>query len=436
MPKISSQKQLEELVGSIIADKLGKAQAELALAMRAKAREDNDTPEGRDRKARKTADEARAKSDAAIERAKFGDSIANKDMEELTNREKCHMFARALQCQYQAEKNGNPGAAGAIEIAKAAGQGTLVKNMQASDFNQGGFLLPEALASAVIKELIANVVYLKAGPRKLTLPPGGLSLPYESDAIDSSWTAEGSEANADTPEGGRIQLSPKKLVTICGVSNDLLRSEVGSMVDDYIVDTIIAGMESQLDSALLRSNGVSNEPMGLYSLAPSGQKYNVTAEASITTALLMEELLHMDYLITTNNINRGTANFARFVSPRTETYLRTRQDTFGKLFPEIDNGQLLGASLGVTSNIPDNLGSSSDESEIYTVAMRHMIVAEGRKLEVDMMPGAAYRTSAGAIKSSFSADETPIRVIGSWDHAAGQRGNEIAVAEQVDWVTS
>lgn len=413
----------EDIV-SMVKDVLGEVRAEVLEASHAKS-DENNTPEKIAQKAIERAKSNRAKISAR-------DDIHSKDIEEMTPNERARMAARWLQCAHQAHRNGT-GAKGMIDIAQKAGQVTLVKNMQASDFDEGGFMLPVAFADGIIAELVARSVYLKAEPRTLELPEGGLNLPYEDDGADAQWSGEGTEVNAETITGGRIRLQPHKLITIVGVSNDLLRSKVGRS-DQFIVDSIVRGMRTKLDSTLLRSSGVSDEPMGLYSLAQSAHKFNVTAEASLSVAILVEELLKLQDLIETDDVDLAMDRPHYFMAPRTKNYLRAQRATDGVLFPEMSEGELLGVPFGVTSNIPINLGGSSDESEIYCAAMAHMILGESEDTIIEAFPGGTYKNASGTMKSGVSADETPIRAIAKYDHAAGQRGNEIAVAEAVDWV--
>jgi len=357
------------------------------------------------------------------------DRLAVKDPDEMDAAEKALVFARGLQCQYRAWKSNRS----IIDVAKAHGQESLVhmiKSVQATDFDSGGFLLPSTMSMAVIAELVAKSVYLRAGPRTLDLPEGGLSIPYISDGADAQWAAEGTEVSAEEVTGGRINLQARKLITVVGVSNDMLRGPVGSN-GQYILDTIVDGIQTKLDGTLINSDGSESEPKGLDGLLSSSNYFSVTAESGLTQAILVQELLYMQTLCEQNNIDMATANPFYFMSPRTKNFLRAQIATDGRLFPEMDRGMLQGAGYDATSNVLNTI--SSTYSEIFFVCLAHMLLGKQEGMIVDMFDGGTYNNSSGTKRSGISADETAVRVISKWDHAAGQRGNEIARADDVDW---
>jgi len=362
-------------------------------------------------------------------RKKILDPLATKAPEDMTSMELATMHARWLKCLFHARNVGG-GVPEMLSYAKEHGQETLVKAMGASDFDDGGFLVEPAFASGVIMELEARVQYIKAGPQILTLPQGGMVLPYESDGADAQWGAENTEVSAEEIKGGQIHLQPKKLLTVVGVSNDLLRAPPG-VADSFVVESMLRGMRVKLDATLLRGVGASSEPMGLGGLVPSAHEHNVTAEVSLTQAQLIEELLLCQTDVETDNIDLALDRPHYFMSPRTKNYLRAQRATDGVLLPEMAQGQLLGAGYSATSNIPNNVSASY--SEIYFVAMAHMILGQSQDMRVDVFPGGTYNNSSGTKVSGISADQTVVRTIGAWDHAAGQRGNEISRLNNVDW---
>lgn len=369
-------------------------------------------------------------------RRRFFDDIRDKDPEEMTRLERARMFARYVQCMFQAREQGG-GIGLAHDLAKRCGQPTLAKAFQATDFNQGGFMVPTEYSSAIIEELTARAVYMRAGPQELDLGEGGLTLPYEDDGADASWTGEGVVVNAEEITGGQIVMQPKELITIVAMSNRLLRSQPGRS-DTFVLNSMMRGMRTKLDSTLLRGQGVSNEPIGLAGLVPSANQVNVTSITGITMAVLVRELLQPQNLVETANIDLTAENPCYFGAPRTKYFLKAQRATDGLLFPGLETGNdLLGAPLEVTSNIPINLDdtgtAANDESELYFVAMGLMILGVTQDMQVDVVPNVSYVNSSGTTVSGLSRNETPIRIIGEYDHAASQRGSEIVQLKQIDW---
>ena len=120
-------------------------------------------------------------------------------------------------------------------------------------------------------------------------------------------------------------------------------------------------------------------------------------------------------------------------SPRTEHYLMTIRDGNGNFAFREDMlaGKLWGYPFGVTTQIPDNLGGGSDESEIYLVDMADSVIAESTNLIIDVSSEAAYH-DGGNVVSAFSLDQTVIRVIAS--HDFGMRHDaSVAVLSAVKW---
>jgi HK97 family phage major capsid protein len=431
------QSLTREDLQKVIEDEVGKVKAEILGEQRAKDLETLSDPDFEAKKAAKMAEVAsKANATAGNMRGSNRDSLASKEIGEMTTNERARMFARWIQCAYQARALGGTVEA-AADIAKKAGQVTLAKAFQATDFDQGGFLLEPAFADAVIEELLAKVVYTRAGPQDVELPEGGLVMPYEDDGADAQWVGEGVAPNAEEVTGGQLRLQPHKLITIVGVSNDLLRAKPGKS-DRFVLNSMLRGMATKLDSTLLRSLGTSSEPMGLRGLVPAANKFDVTSGATITQAVLVREILKLQDIIETLNVDLETDRPNYFGAPRTKNYLKAQRATDGLLFPGLETGNmLLGVPLSNTSNIPINLDESgtaaNDESELYCVAMDLMILGRTEDMLVDIQPGAAYQNSAGSTVAAFSRDETPIRVIGKWDHAASQRGNEISMAQEIDW---
>lgn len=409
-----------EDIKQIVKDVLGEVRAGIVAETRKQAQ----CEEGSTQKAMAKAAE-KAASVAHARKSRF-DTLATKDPDEMTSEERGRLFARGIQCMYHAKMGGKD----VLSVAKEYGQESLIKALQATDFDNGGFLLAPSMSEMIIEELVARSVYVRAGPQTVDLPEGGLMLPYENDGADAQWAGEGTEVSAEEVTGGQINLQARKLITVVGVSNDLLRGAPGKS-DRFILNSILKGMRTKLDSTLINSSGASSEPKGLDGLVASGNTFNVTAKASLTQAVLVEELLSMQTNVEQNNIDLATANPFYFMSPRTKNYLRAQRATDGRLFPEMDQNQLLGAGFDATSNVSNAVTGSY--SEIFFVALDHMILGKQEEMLVDMFDGGTYNNSSGTKRSGISADETAFRVIGKWDHAAGQRGNEISRADQVDW---
>jgi len=127
------------------------------------------------------------------------------------------------------------------------------------------------------------------------------------------------------------------------------------------------------------------------------------------------------------------------MAPRTFRFLAAMRDGNGnKVYPELDRGELMGYSVGVTTQVPTNLtvGSGSaapaNGSEIYFADFGDCFIGEDASLMIDYSKEATYKDGSGNVISAFQRDQTLIRVIAK--HDFGPRHVEsIAILTGVQW---
>jgi hypothetical protein len=100
----------------------------------------------------------------------------------------------------------------------------------------------------------------------------------------------------------------------------------------------------------------------------------------------------------------------------------------------MDKGMLEGFPYAVTSQIPDNLGSGTNESEVYFASFPTLVLGENETLEMSVFPGGAYYDGSNVI-SGISQNQTVIRLLAHHDFGCQQRGQEIAVIHTVKYGT-
>ena len=93
-------------------------------------------------------------------------------------------------------------------------------------------------------------------------------------------------------------------------------------------------------------------------------------------------------------------------------------------------GNLFGVPVIQTNNIPNNLGGGA-ETEVYFIEMAEAVVADTRRLVVDVFPGGAYSTGAGVV-SGISQDSTVVRAINEVDFSL-MHDVAASVIEMIDW---
>ncbi len=105
-------------------------------------------------------------------------------------------------------------------------------------------------------------------------------------------------------------------------------------------------------------------------------------------------------------------------SPRSWKFLTTVQTTTGAYAfrDEMLKGTLWGFPFRVTTQVPSNLGSGANQSEVYFGAFAHAVIGESMGLIVDASQDAAYHDGSSVV-AAFSQDQTVIRVIAEHDFA-------------------
>jgi HK97 family phage major capsid protein len=101
--------------------------------------------------------------------------------------------------------------------------------------------------------------------------------------------------------------------------------------------------------------------------------------------------------------------------PRIWNYLATLRNSQGALaFPEMAGGVLMGFPFKICTQIPVNLGTGTNESEVYFVNWVDCVIGEALNLMIDVSDTAAYYDGS-AVVAPFSQDQTVIRVISEHD---------------------
>lgn len=320
----------------------------------------------------------------------------------------------------------------AQEQAEAWGDSGLFANQNMGTGAAGGFLVPEDVSSEIIELLRPASVIMRGGPRVVPLPNGNLTMNRQVTGANFSYVGEQQDIPATGMTLGQVKLSAKKLTGLIPISNDLLRS--ASVAADRLVrDDIVAGSAVAMDTAFLRSTGGDFTPLGLRHQL-TGTAFAATnilaVTAGNTLASITGDLGRMELALLNQNIALEGA--AWIMAPRTMMRLMNIRDGNGNFaFPEMQNGQLRGKPVLVTTTIPINLGTA--ESELYLVAFPHVLVGEHSGLEIATSTEAAYRDASGNLQAAFSRDETIMRAI--QHHDIGLRHlPAVAILTGVNWV--
>lgn len=293
----------------------------------------------------------------------------------------------------------------------------------------GGALIPENIHSEVIELLRPKTVIRKLGARSVPLPNGNLSLPRMSGGATSSYVGEGSDVNSSQSSFDDIKLSAKTMITLVPMSNQLI-GRAGFNVEQLVLGDIIASMAVREDKGFLRDDGTNNTPTGFKAVATAASRTKpwtgpielATIDAYLDSLILM--LMASDSMM----VMPGWA-----MSPRSWMKLFGLRDGNGnKVYPEMAQGLLKGYPIEHTNTIPSNLGTGTNEAEIYFADFNDVVIGEQDNMTIDFSREATYKDANGDLVSAFARNQSLIRLVA--EHDIGFRHPEgLALGTGITW---
>lgn len=293
----------------------------------------------------------------------------------------------------------------------------------------GGALVPENMHNEVIELLRPRTVVRNLGASNVPLPNGNLSIPRMASGASSGYVGEGNDVLASEGSTDEINLSAKTMITLVPMSNQLI-GRAGFRIEQMVLNDIINSMAVREDKAFLRGDGTSNTPTGFKKTATDAGRtaeWSGTADLETIDAYLdgmILELMNSDSLL----ISPGWA-----LSPRSFMKLVGLRDGNGnKVYPELAQGQLKGYPVKHSTTIPINLGTETNETEIYFADWNDVVIGEQENMKVDFSREATYKDSSGNLVSAFSRNQSVVRVVA--EHDIGFRHNEgLVLGTGVTW---
>jgi HK97 family phage major capsid protein len=306
----------------------------------------------------------------------------------------------------------------------------------ASDFESGGVFVTPEFSSDLIENLRPMSVVQSLNPMFVPLN-GSLAFPKVTGSTTASYIGEAAAIPKTGITTGQLRLTPKKLGALVPISNDLLRQN--SIASDVVVrDDLSLSLALRGDLAKIRGLGTQHSPRGMRYWVAAGNIVDCSqagfgTDSTPTLAELNNTFEQMVYLLEAANVPMVRPGW--IWHPRTTKVLRGARDTDGRYVyrDEIQRGVFYNYPYRQTTQIPINLGGSSDESEIYLADFAQLLDAEQEGLIIDASREASY-VEGSVTRSAFQNDETIVRAI--MLHDFGSRYDEaISVATGVKWTT-
>lgn len=311
----------------------------------------------------------------------------------------------------------------------------ITKTLQAGS-TPGSVLVPEDFANEVIELLRDQTVVRQLALRTIGLPQGQLTLPRQNSSATAQFIGENTAINATDMGFDSIQLSAKKLMSVTSLTSELLQDNVygaEAMARDDLVQT----MAQKEDEQLLRGTGSAIAPTSIKEIADGGSRVRNAddltgaANQAAKVGLVRYDLGFLEQKLMEDNIP-GDCVF--IMSPRSYIFLRDMLDGNGnKAFPEMGGGSLNGYRFYISNKIPNNLGTGTNESEIYMLAPGQFLFGDSMGIELKSTDTGSYQIG-GNLVSTFATDSIAIRAISRFDFNA-RHDEAVYYLDQVKWIS-
>lgn len=309
---------------------------------------------------------------------------------------------------------------------KVWGDDEVAKALSAGTPTSGGYIVPPEYSTEIIELLRPASVVRRMGAVTIPMDTGTLHIPRLASGAQATYIGENTAIGETTLTFDEVVLTWKKLAALVPISNDLLRFSNPS-ADVIVRDDLVNAMAQREDLAFIRGAG-GTEPKGLFGWAPAANKIPSTGT---TLEAVTNDLAAAVLALKKNNVRFIRPGW--LMSPRSEMYLMALRDSNGNYAfrDEMLAGRLFGYPYAVTTQIPENLGTGTNESEVYLVDFADAIIGEATQLIIDASSEAAYVSGANVV-SAYSLDQTVIRVIAEHDFAV-RHPESVAVITGLTW---
>lgn len=298
----------------------------------------------------------------------------------------------------------------AAQLAADGGYGQdVVQALSTVTAGAGGVLVPTHTAAQVIEALRPKSVVRKMGAVSMPLVNGNMTMARVRDSAVLSYLGTETDIPVTDMAFEDLKLTAKKAGGLIPISNDLLKFQgVNPRVDNLALDDMLTGLGLLEDITFLRSAGSAVLPKGLRHWALAANV--MTAGAGATLADLDLFLGRMMLRIEAANANLASCGWV--MHPRVLRWLQSLRDGNGnKAYPEIEQGNLKGYPVGLTTQLPTNLGIDTNQTEIYFADFADCYIGENEQVAVAFSTEASYKNGNGDMISAFQRDQTLIRVI-------------------------
>lgn len=293
----------------------------------------------------------------------------------------------------------------------------------------GGVTIPRPSAQTLIDLLTSRVLVRSMGAMVHDMPAGEMRNAKALTGPTAQYAGENAPITESEPTFDSVDEKFKKLTSLVPIGNSLLRHSNMS-VGRIIRDQMVRFMGLREDLAFIRGDGTGESPTGVLNWCLPVNNIGSIASTALTVESALRRLVSL-----VEDANVAMMSPGWMMRASTKNFLANLRDpdSGAKIFPSIEmNGTLMGYPIGLSSQIPDNLGAGTNETEVYFVDFAEIMIGDSMDITVATSTEAAYVDTTGDTVSAFQNDLTLMRAISEHDLAPAH-DEGIAVLQGIGW---
>ncbi|HAJ02305.1 MAG TPA: phage major capsid protein [Brevundimonas sp.] len=274
----------------------------------------------------------------------------------------------------------------------------------------GGYTVPTVLSAALIDRLRRQSVLVRAGARTVPLTSDQNVIAKLTADPTPAWRAEAGAVAASDPTFGAVTLAPKSLAVLVKFSRELLQDSLN--IEAALVNAITQAMALEVDRAGLFGTGADNQPQGLVNISGINT-FDVGGALSAYTGGVYAPLVRARTQLLTANAGEPTAFI---MHPREDGTLVGALNADGD--PRMAPAKIAAIPQLVTTAVPINLGTGTNEGSIIAGNFAHFIIGMRETLRLEILRELYAATGELAMIAHMRVDfaaEHPL----AFSHATG-----------------
>lgn len=249
-----------------------------------------------------------------------------------------------------------------------------VKALSEGTAGDGGFLVPAEFRAVVIEKLLKEAVIR---PRATIIPLNRdkMEIPSEATSVTTYWKAENSPLTESNPTFDQIVLDTNKLTGLSKMSRELFADSAVNLMD-YLT-TLWGKKFAQAEDTAFMAGAGTTEPTGI-------RTYTFTQTTPQAGASLVgDDLIDLFYLLP----SQYRRNSVWLMNNSIIASVRKLIDLQGRYLWTDGLGDapatILGRPVLEQNDIPTNLGTGLDESEIYLGDLSYYMIGDREQMGVE-----------------------------------------------------